>query len=233
MALLTTFANAVGSIPLSQLDSNFANVNSNATFAITAGNVSGNVQANITQLGNLINLTVLGNTTSTAVIANTITGVSILVSGNANTDTINVANTVNTSRLSVASNAQIVGNLSANTMSTNALTVLGSTSTGNLTQSGLGFISLNTITNTSENANINLSTSTSYNLIINNVSSNIIIVPPVGATNGQVLSFTLGGNSSTNLIPFDGTWVPPFAGSAVPGDAYKYVSFDSIWYKLA
>ena len=59
MALVPyTFANQSGQIPLSELDANFANVKA---FAETAGNVTGNTQANITALGTLTALTVSGN----------------------------------------------------------------------------------------------------------------------------------------------------------------------------
>jgi hypothetical protein len=55
------FADSTGPIPLSQLDVNFANVKA---FAETAGNITGNIQANITSLGTLTSLTVSGNVTS-------------------------------------------------------------------------------------------------------------------------------------------------------------------------
>ena len=55
------FADETGSIPLSQLDVNFANVKA---FAETAGNVTGNIQANITAVGTLVSLTVSGNVTA-------------------------------------------------------------------------------------------------------------------------------------------------------------------------
>jgi hypothetical protein len=84
------FANRSGSIPLSELDVNFANVKA---FAETAGNITGNVQPNITAVGTLTLLNVSGNltaniinsngniTTSSAVSANVI----IATSGNIGT----------------------------------------------------------------------------------------------------------------------------------------------------
>lgn len=233
MALLTTFANAVGSIPLSQLDSNFANVNGNADFAITAGNVTGNIQANITQLGNLTNLTVTGNTTSNILIASAVLSNTSIVLGNISSGNLLVNNVASIDTLIVTDSLAVTDGFTANTVSTNALTVLGSTSTGNLTQNGVSFISINTVTNSLATANITLSSSTSYNLIVNNVAGNIFIVPPLGAVEGQVINFTIGGNSTTNLIPFSGTWVPTFGGSAAPGTAYQYVNSGNIWYKLA
>jgi hypothetical protein len=52
------FANRSGSIPLSELDVNFANCKA---FAENSGNVTGNIQSNITAVGTLTSLTVSGN----------------------------------------------------------------------------------------------------------------------------------------------------------------------------
>lgn len=57
-----TFATAVGNIPLSQLDVNFANVKA---FATTAGTVTSNAQANITSVGTLTGLAVNGDVSAT------------------------------------------------------------------------------------------------------------------------------------------------------------------------
>jgi hypothetical protein len=61
------FANQSGQIPLSELDANFANVKA---FADTAGNVTGNIQANITAVGTLTTLTVSGNVTAPTFVGN-------------------------------------------------------------------------------------------------------------------------------------------------------------------
>jgi hypothetical protein len=71
-----TFANQAGQIPLSELDVNFANVKA---FAETAGNVTGNVQANITAVGTLTSLSVAGNIVASAVTANVIGNVASMV----------------------------------------------------------------------------------------------------------------------------------------------------------
>jgi hypothetical protein len=55
------FGNAVGNIPLSQLDVNFANVKASADSALVANFVTGNAQANITSVGTLTGLSVAGN----------------------------------------------------------------------------------------------------------------------------------------------------------------------------
>lgn len=58
MSVPYTFANAVGTLPLSQLDSNFAAVEA---YSNTAGTVTTNAQPNITSVGTLTSLTVSGN----------------------------------------------------------------------------------------------------------------------------------------------------------------------------
>lgn len=74
MALVPyTFANQVGQIPLSELDANFANCKA---FAETAGNVTGNIQANITSVGTLTSLSVAGNVTAPFFIGNIVGNIS-------------------------------------------------------------------------------------------------------------------------------------------------------------
>lgn len=58
MSVPYTFANAVGTLPLSQLDSNFAAVEA---YSNTAGTVTNNAQPNITSVGTLSSLAVSGN----------------------------------------------------------------------------------------------------------------------------------------------------------------------------
>lgn len=74
MALVPfVFADQSGTIPLSQLDVNFANVKA---FAETAGNVTGNIQANITAVGTLSFLNVTGNVAASAFVGNVIGNIS-------------------------------------------------------------------------------------------------------------------------------------------------------------
>jgi hypothetical protein len=61
MTSLYIFANDSGSIPLQELDSNFAIVSSLSNVAVT---VSGNAQPNITSTGTLTSLSVTGNISS-------------------------------------------------------------------------------------------------------------------------------------------------------------------------
>jgi len=74
-----TFANQSGQIPLSELDVNFANVKA---FAETAGNVTGNTQANITAVGTLTSLTVTGNIVAPVLVGNVVGNVTGNLTGN-------------------------------------------------------------------------------------------------------------------------------------------------------
>jgi hypothetical protein len=69
-----TFADQSGQIPLSELDANFANVKA---FAETAGNVTGNTQANITAVGTLTTLTVTGNVTAPYFLGNVVGNITV------------------------------------------------------------------------------------------------------------------------------------------------------------
>lgn len=134
-----TFAGDTGNIPLSQLDANFANCKA---FADTAGNVTGNIQANITAVGTLGNLSVTGNIVSTGYIfgnGSALTGVTNYANSNVaaylTTYTGNLtAATVNfTGNLDVDGNTNIDGNLAVNTNTIiyGNLTVQGTTITQN------------------------------------------------------------------------------------------------------
>jgi hypothetical protein len=96
-----TFANQAGNIPLSELDTNFANVKA---FANTAGTVTGNVQANITLLGTLSSLSVNGNIVG----GNSITSAGNIVGGN---NITSAGNIIAVGNLLVGKNAVITGNL--------------------------------------------------------------------------------------------------------------------------
>jgi hypothetical protein len=91
MSVPYTFANQTGSIPLSELDDNFASVQE---FANTAGFVTESNQANITTVGVLTALNVSGNMavggiTTNVVVANTITSSGPATLGSVVTGTIN------------------------------------------------------------------------------------------------------------------------------------------------
>ena len=110
-----TFANQAGNIPLSELDTNFANVKA---FADTAGTVTSSTQANITLLGTLTSLSVTGTvvggniTSSSNIIAvgNLLVGQNVVIGGNLEVDgniTYIASNTVtiNDKFINVANNA--------------------------------------------------------------------------------------------------------------------------------
>jgi hypothetical protein len=115
------FANSTGPIPLSELDVNFANVKA---FAETAGNVTSNVQANITQVGTLTSLTVTGNVTAPNFLGNVVGN--IVVAG-ANTEILfndnGIANAAAGLTFTKLGNLLTVnGNISANgAITTNAV----------------------------------------------------------------------------------------------------------------
>jgi hypothetical protein len=115
------FANSTGPIPLSELDVNFANVKA---FAETAGSVTSNVQANITQVGTLTSLTVTGNVTAPNFVGNVVGN--IVVAG-ANTEILfndnGIANSAAGLTFTKLGNLLTVnGNISANgAITTNAV----------------------------------------------------------------------------------------------------------------
>jgi hypothetical protein len=114
------FANSIGPIPLSELDANFANVKA---FAETAGNVTGNIQANITQVGTLTLLNVSGNAVASGFVGNLIGNVTGNVVGNV---TGNVVGNLT---------GNVIGNLTGNVIGNLTGNVIGNIS-GNITVSG-------------------------------------------------------------------------------------------------
>jgi len=155
-----TFANASGNIPLSQLDTNFANVKA---FANTAGTVTTAAQPNITSVGTLSSLSVTGNivgTLSTAAQPN-ITSVgtltSLTVAGNITAGNIigtivgsisnavysNTAGTVTTAAqpnitsVGTLTSLAVTGNItSGNVSGTNIVGILSTAAQPNITSVG-------------------------------------------------------------------------------------------------
>lgn len=123
-----TFANQTGSIPLSELDDNFASVQE---FANTAGFVTQSNQANITTVGVLTALNVSGNVavggiSTNVVVANTITGSGTATLGNVVTGIVS-ANSISTT-----------GNITGGIFLANAVGVTGAVSTtGGVLSSGI------------------------------------------------------------------------------------------------
>lgn len=160
-----TFADQSGQIPLAELDVNFANVKA---FAVTAGNVTGNIQSNITALGTLTSLTVSGNVTAPNFVGNLIGNISgnILVPG-ANTQVLfndnNAANASsgmtfnkNNNDLTVAGN--IIGTGARLTIGGNATIGINASIGANATVGGfllaLGRVTGDSLTATSGNIGV-------------------------------------------------------------------------------
>jgi hypothetical protein len=118
-----TFAGQTGTIPLSELDVNFANVKA---FATTAGNVTGNIQSNITAVGTLTSLTVSGNVTAANFLGNVVGN----ISGNITVAGSNTQVLFNDNGLANASSGFTFNK------STNALAVTANITGGNLIISG-------------------------------------------------------------------------------------------------
>jgi hypothetical protein len=118
-----TFANQSGQIPLSELDANFANVKA---FAETAGNVTGNIQSNITAVGTLTALTVSGNVTAPYFLGNVVGN----ISGNITVAGSNTQVLFNDSGIANASAGMTFNKVS------NLLTVGGIINSGPLNSSG-------------------------------------------------------------------------------------------------
>lgn len=118
-----TFAGQTGTIPLSELDVNFANVKA---FATTAGNVTGNIQSNITAVGTLTSLTVSGNITAPNFLGNVVGN----ISGNITVAGSNTQVLFNDGGLANASSGFTFNK------STNALAVTANITGGNLITGG-------------------------------------------------------------------------------------------------
>ncbi len=177
MTVPYTFGNEESPIPLSQLDANFAVI---PNFANTAGNVTNNVQANITSVGTLTALSVSGNITGGNLrTAGGITASGNVISGNVITGgLISAFGTVTSGALSTAGN--VTGNLIIGTVVASNLTASGTVSaTGNIsTQSEIVAIG-------------NVTTSGYF---IGNFQGNIVgNITGAPGSNTQVL-FNTGGN---------------------------------------
>lgn len=144
MAVPYSFATQTGSIPLSQLDSNFATAITLGNTAVVLGNTystignltlsnvtisSGNVSINVSNVStlNVVTLTVTGNETVGGNV--TITGnVSVNV---ANVTTLNATSSTITGNETVGGNVTVTGNVSVNNATfSNSLTLSGGTANG-------------------------------------------------------------------------------------------------------
>jgi hypothetical protein len=185
-----TFANQIGSIPLSELDDNFASVQE---FANTAGFVTQSNQANITTVGILTALNVsgnvaVGNVTTNVVVANTITSSGTATLGNIVTGTVS-ANSISTT-----------GNITGGVLLASAVGVTGAINTaGGLLSSGIISSSANVVgQNLMATANVtagNVVSTGTINSVATMTGGNLTtagLVSAAGAVTGS--SFSAAGN---------------------------------------
>jgi len=163
MAVPYSFATQTGSIPLSQLDSNFATAITLGNTAVVLGNTystignltlsnvtisSGNVSINVSNVSTI-------NTVNLVVTANATVGGNVTITGNvtvnvANVSTLNVVTLTVTGNETVGGNVTITGNVSVNVANVTTLNATSSTITGNETVGGnvtvTGNVSVNNAT---------------------------------------------------------------------------------------
>ena len=174
------FANAVGNIPLSELDANFANV---SNYSNTAGNVVNSAQANITSVGTLISLSVSGNVTGNYFLGNgsQLTGLPATY-GNANV----VANIAALGSNPVSTTGNITGGKSGigSAVLVNAIQTIGSNITGSSTSYGIynAPVIQSDVTNTAH-----------YNYALPSVAANVTI----SNIRGYYVAATAWGANST------------------------------------
>lgn len=213
-----TFANQSGQIPLSELDVNFANVKA---FADTAGNVTGNVQANITGLGTLTTLSVSGNITAANVTSNVFGTVNGSLIGNVTGNVVgNVTGNVTGSLSAPGSNTQVMfndngtisgfggmtfdkssstlviaGNINgANLRTTGSVTATGNVSAANLDTTGL-VSATGTITSAANITGANFTTAGISSATGNIIGANFITSGLISAT-GNVLGANILASGS-------------------------------------
>ena len=216
------FAGDTGNIPLSQLDANFANCKA---FADTAGNITGNVQANITSVGTLSNLSVTGNIVSLGYLignGSALTGVSNYANSNVSsflpTYTGNLtANIVTfTGNLDVDNNVIINGNLSVDTNAIiyGNLTVQGTTITQNSNTITTNDLTITVGNNQSSGAALN-----GAGLLVGN--SNIATWLFNNPTNSwqSNIAITPSGNTGANLGATTRYWNHLFLANATVSGA--------------
>jgi hypothetical protein len=172
-----TFGNEQSPIPLSQLDANFA---VNPQFANTAGNVTGNVQANINSVGTLTSLSVSGNVDA----GNLRTAGQISSTGNLSVGNILTSGVI--SALGTVTGGTVIssGNITGNA-------IIGSIVGSNITASGQISAVGNILTQSQISATGNITTSANFiGNFIGNIVGNIVGAP---GSNTQV-TYNLNGN---------------------------------------
>jgi hypothetical protein len=172
-----TFGNEQSPIPLSQLDANFAVT---PQFANTAGNVTGNVQANINSVGTLTSLSVSGNVDA----GNLRTAGQISSTGNLSVGNILTSGVI--SALGTVTGGTVIssGNITGNA-------IIGNIVGSNITASGQISAVGNILTQSQISATGNIVTAANFiGNFIGNIVGNIVGAP---GSNTQV-TYNLNGN---------------------------------------
>ena len=180
-----TFGNEESPIPLSQLDANFAVT---PQFANTAGNVTGNVQANITAVGTLSTLAVTGNVNA----GNLRTTGQLSTTGNITTGNILTGGTISALGTVTGGTVCATGNIVAGNITTGGfVSATGNVIGGNITSSGLITAVGNIITQSQISATGNITTAANFiGNFLGNITGNIVGAP---GSNTQV-TYNLNGN---------------------------------------
>ena len=203
MTIPYTFANATGTIPLQELDDNFANV---YQYVVTAGNVVNNTQANITSVGVLNSLSVSGNV---GVIGN-VTGNYILGNGTFLTGMYgnsNVENylpnspTIVTIQSGLATTNNNVSNTNANVSALSNTVANISAASGNI-DTGLANTNANVANLTSSLANTNANVSNVYTSLVGVTNTTANNSANIATLQGQVYA---NSNAKAYLSTYDNT----------------------------
>lgn len=200
------FAGETGNIPLSYLDVNFANVQA---FANTAGNVTNNVQSNITSVGTLTSLSVTGTISGPNVYATVHSGYSVSVTGDitsgntirGNTLIISENITANTiaGNITTASqpNITVVGNLTS-------LSVIGNTISGNISAGNVSAVNATFSGDlvVSGNATVNGTTTTINSQTLNIADKDIVVANNVATSALIDGAGILAGNPTVSYLKY-------------------------------
>ena len=180
-----TFGNEESPIPLSQLDANFAVT---PQFANTAGNVTGNTQANITAVGTLTALAVTGNVNA----GNLRTTGQLSTTGNITTGNILTGGEISALGTVTGGTVCATGNIVAGNITTGGfVSATGNVIGGNVTTAGLITAAGNIVTQSQISATGNITTAANFvGNFLGNITGNIVGAP---GSNTQV-AYNLNGN---------------------------------------
>jgi hypothetical protein len=236
-----TFENDTGNIPLSYLDTNFANVKGSSDYVIA------NAQANITSVGTLTSLSVSGNISTSgnvSIVGNVIFGniSTNKISATGNIDTsANVSATGNVTGANIITSGYVsaTGNTTAGNVLTGGLiSATGNLTGGNIITTGVSSryidVSVPAYANITATGTYSLSITNSINILIaNNTGYTATLNMPTSPSDGQICNFAIHGNTVT-LAVGTGTVLPTFAGSTTVGTGYRYVYrvSDTSWYRI-